>query len=170
MVDTTPIFVEMPRNSFRARALFNPKYGWSVYKVQIGVDFLGRIILFSGPHLGTSYDGHIWMNTSHLHPMMPEEWFLGDHHYTVPQIMHGYVSPPDANLTWDEHLCNTVISHYRSRVEHVNAIFKRHEVFKVCFRGTEETLNLILQITAHTTNILLKKRIRYPPHGPWAHW
>jgi hypothetical protein len=163
MVDTTPVFVECPRKSSAARGLFNPKYGWTVYKAQVGIDFLGRIILFSGPHLGTTYDGNIWLSTEHLHPMQPQEWFLGDHHYTVPQVMHGYIRPRLGTLSYDEIFFNTILSHYRSRVEHTNAVLKRHRIFQMVFRGSLSTLTQILQIVAHTTNVLLKQRIRYPP-------
>lgn len=59
IVDTLPIYVQQPVNSILSHMLYQPKYKNHVYKMQLGVDFLGRIILFSGPHWGTQYDGDI---------------------------------------------------------------------------------------------------------------
>lgn len=59
IVDTVPIVVLEPEDALLRHWLFNPKYGAPVYKAQIAIDFLGRIIFFSGPHLGLYYDGHI---------------------------------------------------------------------------------------------------------------
>lgn len=59
IVDTVPIYVLAPQNKVLNQSLYNPKYGGTIYKAQIGIDFLGRIILFSGPHLGLTYDGSI---------------------------------------------------------------------------------------------------------------
>ena len=137
---------------------------------QIATDFLGRIIFFSGPHLGTEYDGHIWRNTADFHPTKDWEWLLGDHHYTEPGLLHGFVSPPNGHLTPSQSLFNAILSHYRARVEHTNARFKRHGVFQTNFRGALTTLTQILHIVAHTTNIDLKTRIKYPPFGPWPHF
>ncbi len=58
-VDTVPIYVQQPQNSTLRHMLYNPKYAGTVYKMQIGIDFLGRIVLFSGPHIGLQYDGDI---------------------------------------------------------------------------------------------------------------
>jgi hypothetical protein len=62
VVDTVPIYVQQPQNSFLSKALYNPKYASTIYKIQLGFDFLGRIVVYSGPHLGTQYDGGILCN------------------------------------------------------------------------------------------------------------
>ena len=60
IVDTVPVYVLAPQDSTLNHWLYNPKYGGTIYKAQIGTDFMGRIILFTGPHLGNgAYDGHI---------------------------------------------------------------------------------------------------------------
>jgi hypothetical protein len=69
MTDTTSMYVQQPQSSVLRSALFNRKYSWTIYKFQISVDFLGRIVCFSGPHLRNSYDAHIWRNTADLHPV-----------------------------------------------------------------------------------------------------
>lgn len=52
IVDSFPIRVQKPKTSAFRRMLFNPKYGTTIMKVEMITDFLGRIISFSGPHLG----------------------------------------------------------------------------------------------------------------------
>ena len=59
IVDTLPVYVLQPGNSTLARLLYNPKYSGPIYKLQLVTDFLGRIICFTGPHLGVEYDGSI---------------------------------------------------------------------------------------------------------------
>jgi hypothetical protein len=69
MVDTFPIRVWKPKHQCLQRTLFTNK-------VQIGVTFLGHIVLSTGPHLPL-YDGHIWVFTKALHSLEPWEWWLG---------------------------------------------------------------------------------------------
>lgn len=40
-VDTYPVRVLQPQNSFLRRSLYNPKYGATVVKVESVVDFMG---------------------------------------------------------------------------------------------------------------------------------
>lgn len=90
IVDTYPIYVSQPRSHKIAKLLFNPKYGSCVVKFIMAIDFLGlgvicqyytyqqgRIIFWDGPFLGLTYDGHIWLATSRLHPFLPDELFMG---------------------------------------------------------------------------------------------
>ncbi len=44
-VDTFPMYVQQPINSELRKALYNPKYGGCVYKGQLGIDFLGMLML-----------------------------------------------------------------------------------------------------------------------------
>jgi hypothetical protein len=85
MVDTFPIRVWKPKHQCLQRTLFTNKYGTTVYKVQIGVPFLGHIVLCTGPHLPL-YDGHIWEFTKALHPLEPWEWWLGG--MLLPHMQH----------------------------------------------------------------------------------
>jgi hypothetical protein len=50
--DTAPIFVVEPKPKWLGNALHQPKYGGTVYKIQIGINFLGWICCYTGPHLG----------------------------------------------------------------------------------------------------------------------
>jgi len=85
IIDTFPIYVSQPKTYRLAKLLFNGKYKRCIYKIQLGIDFLGRIIVFSGPHLGIEYDGNIWEDTSHNHPTAYWEYLIGDGHYIACQ-------------------------------------------------------------------------------------
>ncbi len=52
MVDTYPVVVLEPVDSLYASCLYSGKYKATVFKFQACFDFLGRLIFFSGPHLG----------------------------------------------------------------------------------------------------------------------
>jgi hypothetical protein len=67
MVDTFLIEVQKPKDSQHRWALLTNKYHTTVYKVQLGISFLGTILFCTGPHLPL-YDGHIWEATAASHP------------------------------------------------------------------------------------------------------
>lgn len=170
-VDTFPVRVQHPKNSELCRALFNPKYGTTVYKVELIVDFLGRITSFSGPHLGTKYDGHLFLKNWNKHPLHPSEFLLGDGHYAyLPYCIGPFKQPSGGALSLEEYYVNAVISFYRSRVEHMNARFEKHYAFRTPFRGGVESLTDILHITAHTTNVYNHFYPSYEFVGPWRHF
>lgn len=167
MVDTFPIEVEKPEHRELRRALFTNKYGTTVYKVQLGVSFLGQILFCTGPHLPL-YDAHIWEATAHDHPREEWEWWLGDGHYSTCRNM---LTPwrKDRVLSEDEMLANTIISFYRARVEHVNAVLVNHNMFRGVYRGGIHVLEAAVAVTAHMSAAHLRKNIRYPLVGPWPH-
>jgi len=160
MVDTFPIVVQQPLCSFHKRNLYNPKYKNTIYKVQLGCDFLGRIIVFSGMHLGVEYDGHLWEKTMKEHPLKPWELLLGDGHYSS---CSQFITPVKETHwhTKEEIDHNIQTAHYRARIEHVNHLFKAHGVFRTPFRGQADTLQAIVKITAHTTAV---RSYRYISH------
>lgn len=86
IVDTFPIRVLKPVNSTLRKALFNPKYDDCVYKVQLGINFLGEIVLCTGPHLGVCYDGHIWERTA-AKILTDWEFWIGDGAYPFCNVM-----------------------------------------------------------------------------------
>jgi hypothetical protein len=170
MTDTMPIYVQQPGNSALRSALYNRKYAATIYKFQVSVDFLGRIVCFSGPHLGNSYDAHIWNATANLHPTLPWEYLLGDGHYgSLSEYITPHTQPQHGSLSDFQYLENVVIAHYRSRVEHVNRRLKCHKMMQVDFRGGIQLLHDVNHVTAHTTNIVLSKYLAYMPVGPWEH-
>lgn len=190
VVDTFPLRVLCPQHKALRGALYNPKYKQCVYKAQLGIDFLGRLILCTSPHLGLCYDGHIWARTAKPY-LLPWEWWIGDGAYpklniifplilllfyliidiyiSQTQMLSPYRHPPHGNLTNDEEFVNMVIAHYRARVEHTNHLFERHGIFRGTFRGGIGLLSDAFYVIAHTTNIELCCHLRYPPFGPWDH-
>jgi len=172
IVDTFPVPVSQPVDSQLLRLLCNPKYGGCVYKVMICIDFLGRILFFSGPYIGTKYDGHIWQETAHLRPRFPGEYTLGDGHFiTCPDVITQYLHTRDeVFLPYHQEVYSAVHQHYRSRVEHINGAFVFHQMFSSRFRGSLQTLIDGLYVTAHTLNVALNQELRYPPIGPWSHF
>lgn len=76
VVDTMPVYVQQPKHTMLSRLLYNPKYAGCVYKIQLGFDFLGRIVLFSGPHFGVQYDGGIFISPFLLPTTNPSLYYI----------------------------------------------------------------------------------------------
>lgn len=139
-----------------------------------------------GPHCGGSwnYDAHITLRNMYQHSkynvlpgrnlnttqlMNSGEFWIGDGHYSsLPWVISPFKRTRP--LTYHELMTNQIISHYRARVEHVNAKIKKHTLFQTPYRGTIETLDTLLKITMHTTSVWTKMYIAYPPFGPWDHF
>ena len=68
IVDTLPIFVSEPSYFPAAKLLYQPKYKRHCYKMQLGITFMGNIVLWTGPHLGCTADITIWRHTWWAHP------------------------------------------------------------------------------------------------------
>lgn len=168
IVDTFPVEILKPEDHEKASATYNGKYETNVYKFQVVVDFLGRIIYFSGPHLGSKYDGHIWRDTYEDHPLCKWEWILGDCHYSGEEHIITRYRSPTRNLT--EQFFNEVMEYHRSRVEHTNSLFSRHAMFNSIFRGNTETIFYCAHLIAQTTAVFTSMYIRYQPFGPWSHY
>lgn len=94
---------------------------------------------------------------------------MGDGHFTEDQFLIPVRKRKGQRMPeWAEYF-NTVLAHYRARIEHVNAIFDRHAIFQTDYRGSYEFLDAIMHVNAHCTNIVLSRNPRYPPCGPWWH-
>lgn len=78
LVDVFPVYVNHPSRYSLAKLLFQPKYKRCVWKIQLGVNFLGDIILWTGPHLGVTSDITIWESTWADHPFDSWELWLAD--------------------------------------------------------------------------------------------
>jgi len=170
MWDTLPIYVLHPVNSLLRKALWNGKYGTTVYKYLLGIDFLGRIVCEDGLFLGTEYDGHLFFRNPHKHVFERWELGLGDGHFTIcPQIITPFKKPHHGNLSFHQQLTNITIAHYRARIEHVNHRFNCHAVFHTEWRGSVTLLNQITKINSHISNVELHRFLAYPPYGPWNH-
>ena len=78
IVDTLPIFVSEPAHFPAAKLLYQPKYKRHCYKMQLGITFAGNIILWTGPHFGSTADITIWRDTWAHHPFRSWEAWLAD--------------------------------------------------------------------------------------------
>jgi hypothetical protein len=176
-----------PKHRLLRKALFANKYKVTVYKVQLGISFLGHILVCTGPHL-PRFDGHIWEQTMSEHPLEPWEWWLGGTDPPSPKLMaplpislcsdghyiacKNILTPwrKDRKLSDDEAYANTIISFYRARVEHINGAFVRHNLFRGVYRGGIHILHDVVQVTAHMTAASIRQAPRYTPVGPWPHY
>lgn len=172
MVDTFPVERLQPEDSYLAKSLYNPKYGGTVFKFQNVVDFLGRIVYFSGPHLGTTHDDLIWRESLAYHPLHPSEMVLADGAYSAEsQLVCPYRFLPHTHLTPSQYTFNSIHAHYRARVEHMNAKLKRHNILGGKFRGrTMEELANAAHILAHVQNVHQHLFWSYEPFGPHLHF
>lgn len=163
--------VLQPGDNIIRGCLYNGKYKNTVVKVQLIVDFLGRIVYYSGPHIGSKYDGHIYEDTYEEHTVCEWEYLLGDGHYGM--ILHIITTPnhpPGRHMTNEQYMQCALISHNRSRVEHINRLVEAHGMFKQPFRGGLDILTSAIRVTLQFTNIECCKYIRYRPVGPWKHF
>ena len=127
MVDTFPVFVPTPNSYSLAQLLYQPKYKRCVLKIQIGCNFLGEIILWTGPNLGIDSDVTIWDTTWQDHPMLPWEMWLADLGYVGGRgLLYKYKKrarrrnqPPPPALRDHEVVFNNIHEHVRNRIENV---------------------------------------------------
>lgn len=106
MVDTFVVHVATPLKYSVAKTLWNPKYGGTVLKWQVVVDFLGNYLLLTGHHV--LYDGIIFQNTINSYHRYDWELWLGDGHYIgLAQLLTPYRR--DHPLTEAELVFNTIL-------------------------------------------------------------
>jgi len=168
IVDTVPIIISQPELYSRSRYFFNPKYKACVVKFQIVISFLGHIIHFSGPHLGISSDCVIWREYG---PQLDDwEWIIGDGAYVAEaQMLTPFRHKNKQPLNNEEIYFNALLSHYRARVEHVNAILKSHGIFQGNFRSSINLLTIVVRVLLQFSNVHLKMFPKYEPYGNWSH-
>jgi len=171
MIDTMPVYVLNLTDLMLRKCLYNPKYGGTIYKVQVAIDFLGRIIFIGGPHLRTLYDRYLWTRSMYLHPTLLHEFLLGDGHYIgIANIVSPYKQPVGGHLSHDEYMYNAVHSFYHAQVKHMNAKLKRHAIFRTSFRGSLHVLNSILAVVTQVQAVYQSMYPSYPPYGWWSHF
>ena len=180
MIDCCPIWVAEPTDPFWADLLFQGKYGGSCFKIQIGINWLGWIVLFTGLHVGTKTDDEIWHATAAEHPFEHWEWWLGDAAYsTCVGVLTRHVQDPHSVLWQDEAHVNAYLNFYRQYVEHSMHLIKDHGMWRVVnSRNSLPVLQACIKITVHLTNVAIKRpwlpvfARRYPgfyhgtPHYP----
>ena len=172
IVDTLPVYVPQPHRWALARLLYQPKYGACVYKYQLGITFAGEIVLFTGPHLGTTPDVTIWEATWAQHPFYDWELWLGDLGYVGADgiVTKFKRSRYKRTLANHEIFFNNVHEHVRNRAEQIVSVIKAHRIFKRgTWRGRMDVLKALVKIAAHTAAHELSLAPRFDVYGPWDH-
>ena len=159
------------------KATFDGKHGRHSYKIQVAIDFLGRIIMCTGLHLSNISDVMIFEKTWRQHPFedaIKEMWF-GDAVYRDCQcVLAKYAREPGDVLTEEEMFVNNWVNYYRQRVEHIMAVVKKHAAFRQDFRGSHILLRAMVDLPVQMSNCAIKRgwepvpAMRYPGHdfGP----
>ena len=177
IVDTFPVYVTGSSTFANAQLIWGAKYERYIYKIQIGINFLGNIVLWTGPHLGCEADVTIWETTWADHPFRPGERWLADLGYVGafgllvkikrrPRRVRGGPRPA---LAVPQRVFNNVHEHVRNRCENVISKVKAHAIFKVNFTGSYEMLCSMITVTGHVTAYELRQFQRFASYGPWPH-
>ena len=177
IVDTFPVYVTGSSVFANAQLLWGAKYHRYIYKIQIGINFLGNIVLWTGLHLGCEADITIWETTWADHPFRPGERWLADLGYIGAfgllvkfkrrnRPRRGGPRPP---LTMPQRVFNNVHEHVRNRLENVIGKVKAHEFLRNVFTESFETLASMVKVTGHVTAYELRQFQRFPSYGPWPH-
>ena len=112
------------------------------------------------------------------YPMYDGEMALGDLIYGgCPGVLCGRKHPTHANQarwTMRDAMWNTLISHYRARVETVIHRLKNHGWMDSTFRGSFTTLVTLNEITVVFTALEIRREIEagkpmFEVCGPWDH-
>jgi hypothetical protein len=88
----------------------------------------------------------------------------------LPWIIAPPAEPPNGMLPLRDYMICAIITHYRSRIEHVIGRIKRHLAFKTSFRGNLDFLSALMDIAIHTQNIYQMLYPAYEFYGPWDHF
>ena len=178
MVDVFPVYVPAAHDFAVRQLLYQPKYDACVLKIQLGISFLGNIILWTGPHLGTTSDVTIWEQTWAYHPFFSWEWWLADVGYVGAfglvykwkRAAQQPGQPPPPQLTPQELFYNNIHEFYRNRIEQIVDVVRSHRLFaNHVYRGSAEHLLPLLTIVGHATALELRMRQRFKSYGPWQH-
>ena len=140
----------------------------TLVQVGIGVSFQKIIYFFSGPHVGCASDTTIGRRTITPLPRLAHEWWIGDRVYMyVDRVLAGFRrqrilgSHPAQYwpLSYVQKRCNTIVGHYRSRVEQVISVVKNHAALGkggLQFRGDLVLLDSIITMTMHASAALIR--------------
>ena len=161
-VDCAPIWVSRPKNKVLENALFSQKGkkggAGHCYKMQLGVNFLGWIVMYTGLHLAKTGDTIIFNDTWEDHPLEDWEFWFGDAIYRVcDQVLAKFQRDDGALLSDYEVYMNNEVNDARQRVEMINAAVKEHAMFRQAFRGSHVLLRACVDLTIHMTNCKLRR-------------
>ena len=127
-IDVTVIIIQKPTGEW-ATMTYNGKYQDCVLKLQIFVDNTGRLVWYSGPHLGVTHDLELFRRFPP--PLRPNEKLLADKAYIGggPRL----VCPckrvkGQKQLSPLQRAYNDVHGFWRATIEHINAHIKKFQI------------------------------------------
>jgi hypothetical protein len=157
-----------------ASCLKNGKYGYKCGKGSIVCTFDGTVIDWQGLGYGNRTDLSFMDALAHTTALQlhPWEYILGDMAYTAHRhCLTAYKL--NRALSYAEMVRNLVLSHYRSRVEAVIGQIKVGKgIFSLPWRGEMETLDALLKIEVHASQLERDMWLGPRYHdveGMWAH-
>ena len=167
IVDTCPIYCPTPHDFHTAALLYQPKYKDCVLKWQLGIDFRGRIIMWTGPHLGTSSDKTIWDESWDDHRFFSWERWLADLGYVGAL---GLLVKFKGHLTRRRRYFNNIHEFVRNRIEQIVGRIKNHRIFQQgVYSGNVDFLISATNIIGHVTAYELSQFQPFDAYGPWQH-
>lgn len=177
--DTFPLQVQDSQDRLRAHSLYQPKYKSPVWKCHLVQNWLGIFIHFTLFHFGSTNDRKIWRivrRDMQRKGMQPNELYVADGLY-YGELNTTAKRPWSDDNPWTDDELDTHhdIGHVRQAIEHGVSKFNGfHNMFHMPARCDDETLFYCTLLTAHTTNVLTKYRIRegrqaYRTAGPFPH-
>ena len=158
-IDCAPIYVERPDDAVMEHALFDGKSGKGhCYKIQVAINFLGWIVMYTGLHISKVQDNTVFEKTWPQHPLEDFEWWFGDSIYkTCDHVLAKYTIDDGGVLSdWQQYI-NNQVNFWRQRVEHIMGVIKKHGAFRQNFRGCHFLLHAIVKLTVNMTNCSLRK-------------
>ena len=158
-VDCAPIYVQRPTNKDLENALFDGKTGKGhCYKIQIGINFLGWIVMYTRMHISKRPDNRIFDDTADHHPLEDWELWFGDGAYaSCAQVDTKHLREDGGTLSRDQLYVNSRVNHFRQRVEHIMGVIKKHNAFRLAWMGGHDLLEVALDLTVQMTNVALRK-------------
>ena len=150
---------------------FQLTYAAPVMKMQVACDALGRIVFFSGPHMGSRGDSTLWKVWGPK-TFVGQEVGLADGAYSGNhRLIAPYRKPPNKPLPPRKERYNKIHAFYRSRIEHVFSRLWPFGIVQQVWRGKGMEGALELQrrihVLMHLVNFHLKRRVMYEPVGVW---
>merc|ERR1711918_326001 len=121
-VDCAPVLTKDSSDAFWRDSIYQHKYGSCCFKIQLGINFLGWIVLYTGLHLGTKTDDVIFEETADSHPFEWWEWWIGDAAYDrCAGVVCRFVQAADSVLEAWQVFWNKDLNRPRQRGAHHGA-------------------------------------------------
>ena len=116
---------------------FQPKYSKNVFKVTVGIDLLGRIVFWAGPHAGALNDGRLFSKNCPWKLMNRQAFGLADGAYGNRPRLVIPCRKALGSLTQAGTIYNAAHSFFRARIEQTFAFLWHFALVRNPWRGRE---------------------------------